>query len=307
MELRQLGYFVAVAEERNFTRAAERLLVAQPAVSRQVRLLERELGAQLFERTPRDVLLTDAGEALLPRARDALAAVDSGRAEVAAAAGVLRGALTIGCLFGAPRLEVPALLSSFHRRYPSIAVTVQQDLSERLLDCVRGGECDAVFVSLVPGPIPPGLAGETVDRERALLIVPTEHELAARDAVRMADLRGEPFIALGPGTWQRTMLEEACRAGGFAPDVVLSMQNIDALADCAAEGLGVTFIPETIVPEARGVRAIPVADPRLERRIRMVWRAEDRPAPSVQAFLDLARDHFDRAATAPRTPWASRR
>jgi DNA-binding transcriptional LysR family regulator len=303
LELRQLGYFVAVAEERNFTRAAERLLVAQPAVSRQVRLLERELGAQLFERTPRDVILTDAGSALLPRARDALAAVDSGRAEVAAAAGVLRGALTIGCLFGAPRLEVPGLLSSFHRRYPTIEVAVRQDLSERLLESVRSGECDAAFVSLVPGPVPPGLAGETVDRERAFLIVPTDHELADRDAVTMGELRGEPFIALAPGTGQRTMIEEACRAAGFTPDIVLSVQNIATLADLAAEGLGITFVPETLLPSADGVHAIPVADPGLERRVRMVWRAEDRPAPSVEAFLDLARAHFDRSATAPRTPW----
>jgi DNA-binding transcriptional LysR family regulator len=307
VELRQLGYFVAVAEERNFTRAAERLLVAQPAVSRQVRLLERELGAQLFERTPRDVLLTDAGEALLPRARDALAAVDSGRAEVAAAAGVLRGALTIGCLFGAPRLEIAALLSSFHRDYPSIEVALTQDLSERLLDCVRSGECDAAFVSLAPGPVPPGLTSETVDRERAMLIVPSDHELATRDHITMAELSGEPFIALAPGTGHRTMIETACREAGFAPDIVLSVQNVITLADLAAEGLGVTFVPETIVPTSDGVCAIPVADPLLQRTVRMVWRAEDHPGPTVQAFLDLAREHFDRVDTSPREPWTARR
>ena len=306
-ELGDLVVFLMVAEERNFTRAAERLLVAQPAVSRQVRLLERELGAQLFERTPRDVLLTDAGEALLPRARDALAAVDNGRAEVAAATGVLRGALTVGCLFGAPRLEVPALLSRFHRRYPTIEVAVRQDLSERLLDSVRNGDCDAAFVSLVPGPIPPGLAGETVDRERAMLIVPSDHELAGRDGVTVADLRGEPFIALAPGTGQRTMIDEACRAAGFTPEIVLSMQNIAALAEVAATGLGITFVPETIVPSANGVRALSLPDHRLERRIRMVWRAEDPPGPAVHAFLDLARDHFDGAATAPREPWNGKR
>ena len=103
------------------------------------------------------------------------------------------------------------------------------------------------------------------------------------------------------------MIETACREAGFAPEIVLSVQNVVMLADLAAEGLGVTFVPETIVPSSNGVRAIPVADPLLERRVRMVWRAEGRPAPSVQAFLDLARHHLDNAGTASREPWTSGR
>jgi DNA-binding transcriptional LysR family regulator len=125
--------------------------------------------------------------------------------------------------------------------------------------------------------------------------------------VTIADLRDEPFIALAPGTGQRTMIEEACRAAGFTPEIVLSLQNVGTLAELAAEGVGVTFVPETIVPSANGVRAVPLPDHRLVRQIRMVWRAENPPAPAVHAFLDLAREHFDGAATAPREPWTGAR
>src|SRR6478672_1329038 len=133
LELRQLTYFVAVAEEGSFTRASERLYIAQPAVSRQVGHLERELGARLFARRPDGVRLTRAGEALLPRARRMLATADECRDTVAAVAGLMRGRLIVGSLFAAPRLGLPQLLAAYHDRHPDVDIVFREEATERLL------------------------------------------------------------------------------------------------------------------------------------------------------------------------------
>jgi len=301
LELRQLTYFVAVAEEGSFTRASERLYIAQPAVSRQVGHLERELGARLFARRPDGVRLTRAGEALLPRARRMLATADECRDTVAAVAGLLRGRLIVGSLFAAPRLGLPRLLAAYHDRHPDVDIVFREEATERLLQEVRGGAGDVAFVAPACEDWPSGLDAELVDRERALLLVRDDHALARRPAVELGDLRAERFIALAPGSGHRTMLETACRGAGFEPDVVCEAGNTMMLIDMTGAGLGVTFVPESIVPAAGRLRAIPVDDPPLERRISMVWRSAEPPAPAVAAFLATAREHFGplRAARPP--------
>ena len=292
MELRQLTYFVAVAEEGSFTRASERLYIAQPAVSRQVGHLERELGARLFARMPDGVRLTRAGEALLPRARRMLATVDECRDQVAAAAGLMRGRLTVGSLFAAPRLGLPRLLAAYHRPHPDVDIVCLEETTERLMHDVHDGACDVAFVAPAHEDWPSGVAAELVDRERAVLLVRADHELARRPAVRLADLRGERFIALGPGSGHRTMIEAACHAAGFEPLIVCETGNTSMLIDMTDAGLGLTFVPESVVPSTGRFRAIRFPDPALERRISMVWRDREPPAAPVAAFLATAREHF---------------
>ncbi len=303
MELRQLTYFVAVAEEGSFTRASERLYIAQPAVSRQVGHLERELGARLFARRPDGVRLTRAGEALLPRARRMLATADECRDQVAAAAGLMRGRLVVGSLFAAPRLGLPRLLAAFHARHAEVDIVCREDTSERLIDDVGQGAADVAFVAPVHEDWPGGIGAELVERERALLLVRGDHPLARQASVCLADLRDERFVALAPGTGHRTMIEAAGRASGFAPLVACEAGNTTMLTDMVGAGLGLTFVPESIVPATDRFRAIPVDGPALERRISMVWRDREPPAPPVAAFLATAREHVGpRRAERPVAP-----
>src|SRR3954469_3132297 len=146
MELQQKRYVIAVAETRNFTRAAEQCLVVQSALSHQIARLERELGAKLFDRTSRRVRLTPAGEAFLPAARQALDAAERPRAEVAAAAGEIRGRLAIGAISTVAAVDLPTVLKQFHVRYRHVRISLRSGPSEDLIERVRHGTLDAAFL-----------------------------------------------------------------------------------------------------------------------------------------------------------------
>src|ERR671925_1887270 len=161
MDLRQLSYFVAVAEEEQFTRAAERVSVAQPAVSAQIRRLERELGEALFHRDQRSVRLTDAGKGLLPHARAALAAAERGRDTIASLRGLLHGRLRIG-VAGPVDHRLAESLGDFHRAHPAIEMGLTNEHNEPLLSAVANGEMDAAIVGMGAQPLPPGVRSRVV-------------------------------------------------------------------------------------------------------------------------------------------------
>jgi DNA-binding transcriptional LysR family regulator len=292
LELRQFECFVAVAEERHFTRAAERLHVAQPAVSRQIQLLETQVGTRLFERRRGGVALTGAGEALLPRARDVLAAVDAARSEAAAITGLLRGRLSMGTIQGTPRARLPALLATYRNAHPMIELSLREDVSEALIDCVRDGSLDVAFVGLVPSRGDDGLEARPIDSEPVSLVVAARHPLAARRRVTIDALRDEPLIAFRRGSGQRALVDGACRRAGFEPRVVFESDDLSMLADLAREGLGVALLPESVVPPRDGLAVLRISRPRLIRPLKLVWRRVPPPPPAVTAFLEVAEGHF---------------
>jgi DNA-binding transcriptional LysR family regulator len=193
MELRQLIYFEAVARCGGFTPAADRLRIAQPAVSAQIRNLERELGTKLFERTTRRVTLTHAGELLLTRVRAVLAELDRARADLDQLDAVLRGQLRIGVTPVLGSLDLPAALAGFHRRYPELAVTVRTGLIAELLHVLDAGEVDIVL-----GPIHDDLADRYSARrlvdETLVLITPPDQVSTMANADTLAAHRDEPFV-----------------------------------------------------------------------------------------------------------------
>src|SRR5215468_6552985 len=150
MELRQLAYFVAVVDEAHFTRAAERLRIAQPAISQQIRRLEAEVGERLLHRDRRTVTLTPAGEALLPHARAALAQVEHGQQAVAALRGLVTGHLRVGFVMPLPDRRVIRAIGAFGRRYPGIELTLIEDETDALLERLAAGELQAAFIGLGP-------------------------------------------------------------------------------------------------------------------------------------------------------------
>jgi DNA-binding transcriptional LysR family regulator len=289
MELRQLTYFVAVAEEGQFTRAAARVNVAQPAISAQIRRLERELGETLFVRDPRTAGLTAAGAALLPHARAALAAAERGRDTIASLRGLLHGRLRVG-VSGPGDRRLATALGAFHRAHPAIEIAVVEGRNDPLVEALAAGELDAALIGLRDRLLPPRLSARVVATEPLVVAVACDHPLARRGRVTLARLRDEPIATLARGTGLRAVLEGACRAAGFEPRIVAEASELGALAALAGAGLGVAPMPRSGAAGA-DVVVLELTRPRLSRRTALAWNAE-RATPAARAFLELAREHL---------------
>src|SRR4051812_5855269 len=241
MELRQLAYVVAVADEGSFTRAAAREHVAQPGVSAQVRRLERELGQPLFARGPGPVTLTAAGEAVLPLARVALAAAAGVRVAADEIAGIVRGRVAVGVVPSVTARLADAL-AAFHADHPGVEITLVEDTSDALLDSVRAGRLDVALAG-VAGAAPRGLRTATVTDEALVAAVAPGHPLAGRAAITLRRLADEPLIALPRGTGGRTALDRGFAAAGLHPRIALEAGDPRVLMDLARRGLGVAIVP----------------------------------------------------------------
>jgi len=297
MELRQLRYVVAVAEEGNFTRAAARAHVAQPAISQQIAQVERELGAPLFERSSRGVALTAAGAAFLPHARAALAAATAGSDAVRTLRGELAGDLAVGTI-PSPSDWLVRRLGAFGRRHPAVRVTLRAGDPEMLADSVAAGSLDAAAVGVMAGRLPAGpagkrlpagLASQTIASEPLVVAVPPDHPLAGAAAVSLSDLQDDSLVTLTPGTGLRTVLESACAEAGFEPRIAIDANDLGVLADLVAHGLGVALMPTTTARQAGArVAVLRLQRPRLERRTDLVWRRQSQSLPA-RAFLAMVR------------------
>ena len=290
MDLRQLRSLVALAEERHFTRAAERMHVAQPALSQQIRRLEDELGLPLVDRTTRRVALTEAGELLVERARRALHEVDAARAELAELAGVRGGRVVIGAMQSLGPFDLSILLAAFHARYPEVELTVQEEVSDALLGMLRGDAVDVAFLSLTAGATHDERARQTLLSEPLVLLVGAEHPLARRRRVRLAELADERFIMFREGAGLRHIVIAAARAEGFEPHVAFETNEMERARAMVARGLGVAVVPEHDARRsAEPVTVVELHRPALSRDVTLAWRRERRLAPAAAAFLALAR------------------
>ncbi|MFI1184168.1 LysR family transcriptional regulator [Streptomyces sp. NPDC020799] len=288
MELRQLAYFVAVAEERNFTRAAEKAHVAQPGVSAQIRKLERELGQELLDRSGREVRLTEAGEAVLPYARAALAAVEGARLAVDELTGLVRGRVAVGTVTS-HNVDLPGLLAGFHDDHPAVEITLTEANSDRLMDDLRAGLLDAAVIS-IGSTTPAGLDIRIVDDQPIVAAVAHDHELAVHRTVSVDTLRGRDLISLPRGTGLRTRLDDACAAAGFTPRIAFEASDPGVLAQLAARGLGAAILPGAFA-EARSdeLRSITIDRPALRGRLAFAWRADGPAGPAGRALVARAR------------------
>jgi DNA-binding transcriptional LysR family regulator len=295
MELRQLAYFVAVAEERNFTRAAERIPIAQPAISQQIRRLESELGERLFVRDRRGVSLTPAGQALLPNARATLAAVEGGREAVAALSGLLTGRLVLGLVHPLPDRRVPRLLGAFHRAHPAIELTLIEDQTDALLAGVEAGELHAALIGLGRyDRAPTNAQSLLVAREPVVVAVHPRHQLAGRDSIPLRALRDEPMVTLTRASKLRSILEAACQGVGFVPRIAAETSDLGVVVELAAEQLGVAVLPSSALDGTTGLVQLRLSHPKLDRRIVLAWQSAISP-PAARAFLALAHEHLSPA------------
>ncbi|WP_145235541.1 LysR family transcriptional regulator [Prescottella equi] len=277
MELRQLEYFVAVAEEANFTRAAARVHVSQSGISAQIRQLENDLGAPLFDRSTRVAALTVAGEAALAHARAALAAARAVRDAVDDVNQLVRGRLEVGMVTACTVTPLFDALSSFHRAHPGIDVSLREDNSDRLVDDVRVGAVDLALVG-VAGAEPAGLHSFTVVRERLVAAVPGNHPLAQLSSATLADVCAHPLVTLPPGTGIRTVLDRGCADLNCRASIALQASAPDAVADLATRGLGVAILSESMATSYPDLTSRVIADVDVEAVLALVWRPEISPA-----------------------------
>lgn len=288
MELHHLRYFVSVARHRNFTRAAEENLVAQPSLSQQIRRLEEELGAPLFDRSQSPVALTDAGEALLPHAEAVLQQVAAAQAAVEERLGLRSGRLVLGSLPMTGSRLLPRAITAFRKRYPGVQVSLREESTQRLTELALAGETDLTLTTLPVGS--PDLAVQPILTEEILLALPPAHPLAQQARLPLEAVAGEPFLLMKPGYGFRDLCLAACRAAGFEPDIAFESAQIETLQAMVAAGLGVTLVPQMAAD--RSLRPAPVfrplQGPPLTRTLALAWRRA-RPLPrSATAFLALA-------------------
>ncbi|MFC9506294.1 LysR family transcriptional regulator [Streptomyces sp. NPDC057002] len=278
MELRQLEYFVAVAEEQNFTRAAERVHISQSGVSAQIRQLERELGAELFDRSGRTATLTAAGRAALDHARATLAAAGAVGQAVDEVTDLIRGRLVVGMVIGCTLTPLFDALSAFHRAHPGVEISLLEDNSDRLVEAVRAGTVDLALVGTATAA-PEGLEALTLISERLVVAVPAGHPLARQRRVVLRDLVAHPIICMPPGTGLRTLFDRACTTQDLHPTIALQASAADAIADLATRGLGVAVLSESMATShGDRIAARPIEDVTAPALLALVWKGSHGPA-----------------------------
>ncbi|MEV4800280.1 LysR substrate-binding domain-containing protein [Nonomuraea sp. NPDC049421] len=292
MDQRRLEYFIAVAEEMNFTRAAQRLLVTQSTLSAGLKSLEGELRVELVTRSTRSVQLTEAGAAFLPEARAALEALDRARAAVEPVSSGLRGSLTVGMLTSMTIVDVPALAGDFHRRHPGVRLRLA--MSRRgtagLAEQIKDSRMDVAFVGRHLRD--EHLHVTPIKKYDLRLLVPEDHPLAGRSAVGLADVAGEPFIDMPLGFGQREAVDEAFARAELSRQVTVEVSDVTTIPEYVAHGLGVALLPEAF-PAGPGVRALPL-ETELSWTLSVIRSARRKPTRALYAFMDLLPQHIHR-------------
>jgi DNA-binding transcriptional LysR family regulator len=284
VELRHLRYFLAVAEELHFGRAAEHLHIVQPALSKQIAALEKELGVRLLERTKRRVELTDAGRAFLEDARNVLAQADLAADRARSAGRGERGVLVVGFIPPALNSVLPLALNRYREEHPDVRLVARELTNRAAVDGVLAGR---IHISFVRVPFDDhGLCGEPVYEEPVVVAFPSDHPLAALDAVPLSKLCDEAFVMIPRA--QEPELHDyyiaLCQEAGFSPHIVHEVSTTLVGVGLVASGVGISFVPlSTRVMARTGVVYRPLLDPTPRFRLAAVWRREADPV--LKSFL----------------------
>lgn len=288
MELRHLRYFVAVAEELNFTRAAERLYIAQPPLSTQIRALEQELEVQLFERDKRRVFLTQAGRHFLDRAREILAAVEAAQGETRSAASGSIGRLAMGYTASSMlSVRLPSAIRAFRQAHPQVILTLHEMTSVDQLDAVNARTLDLGILRRPNVVIPMGVVVEEWYQAPLVAAMPAGHPLARR-ALRIKDLRDQPLILYprhsGIGLYWR--VQELCAEAGFRPNMVQEARDAATIVGLVAAGVGIALVPsDTACIQLQGVVYQRLLDKGATSALFIAWHAENDSA-YVQRMIE---------------------
>lgn len=294
MELRHLRYFVTVAEELHFGRAAERLGIAQPPLSQQIKALEQELQVRLLLRTKRRVRLTSAGEIFLNESKEVLAKAEQAvRAAQRAARGEI-GELAVGFVSSAVYGKVMWIFNKMRERYPDVSLTLQDLSSEEQVTAMKAYRLDVGFVR-PPVPTAKSLEMRVIWREPLVVVLPRGHRLAKRKVVALGELAEEPFLQVpsyyAPGFHEQLMRH--CHAAGFSPKTIQEARSAPTIVNLVAGGMGISILPASLQSLQReGVVYRPIAPPAPTTDLAVMWRPED-DSPCLRSFLDIVRQVAD--------------
>ncbi|MFN0225074.1 MULTISPECIES: LysR substrate-binding domain-containing protein [Paenibacillus] len=286
MDLRHLTYFVAVAEEGSFTQAARRLHITQPSLSKMVRLLEEDLGAQLIDRSAKQIQLTDAGLRILQSAKGILQSVESMASELEEVVSLKKGTLRLGIPPMIGGYFLPSIIESFLTEYGQIRLQVMEQGGKSLEQDVLQGELDFSMV-ILPVKDEDKFHILPCINQDLYLVVHAQHRLAARDAVRLRDLEQEGFILFREDFTLHHLIKEQCRTAGFEPRVVFESSQWDFMTEMVAAKYGITLLPEGVCRglDPRRFASIPVVHPSIPWQLSMIWRKDKYISFAAQEWI----------------------
>ncbi|MGG1877003.1 MULTISPECIES: LysR family transcriptional regulator [Paenibacillus] len=301
MELRQLQYTLQIAADKNFSRAAEKLHIAQPSLSQQLSKLEKELGVRLFQRNTSTVELTHAGASFVEHAQKIMDAVEQLKQEMSDISQLRKGKVVVGSMPITGSHLLPRVLPAFKQSYPDIEITLLEDSSMNLEKLTASGKAD---LSLLALPLSePSLSWVPIGEEMIDLAVPPQHPLAERAAadpvrpITIDEIRNEAFVVLKKGQGFRKLTFDICRDAGFEPNVVFESNNIETLQSLVATGMGITLVPRFI---ARAKRSefipvyLPLAEPSPSRTLVVAYRNGRYLSKAAEAFIDTFKQVLDK-------------
>ncbi len=292
MEIHQLRYFVAVAEEGSFSHAAEREHVSQPSLSQQILKLEAELNQQLFDRLPRSVVLTEAGTHLLHYARQILSGIADARQAMAELEHEVAGRLSVGAIPSIAVYVLPRLIRHFQQRYPKVTFELFEDTTDKLAQRLEDGTLDVALATA--GYEAPALAHYPLGKEPLLLLVPEKHRLARKKAIKWNELASEKFLLLHEVHSLSNQVRQLLAANALRPEVVLQGAQLVTIARMVAAGLGVTVIPDMMTETEfiNGCVAVPFAKPAPMRELTLLRNPLRFESKAAAAFREEASAAF---------------
>jgi DNA-binding transcriptional LysR family regulator len=296
VELRYLLYFATVAEQQSFTRAAEKLRIAQPAISQQIRTLEEELEVKLLVRTKRSVRLTAAGQVFLREAKDILNRVERARTDARRAAQGATGTLSIGCFGWTASLFLPELIQAYRIRYPAVRITLDEQLPREQLDALEAGRIDVGFTRSLPKTKATRFLQERVYGDRVVAALPHRHALVGSREISLEQLADEDWVFLSRYSSPEVVDEFTllCTNAGFSPRIINEAARIQTVFTMIAAGIGVSLTPSYIRRfNPPGVTFVPI-HPEPPPIDLVVARPVGQPSPTVAGFLDMLRQQLPR-------------
>lgn len=284
MEIHQLRYFVAVADERSFSRAAAKVRVAQPSLSQQIRKLEAEVGQPLFDRLPRAVVLTEAGRCFIDYARQILASIGDARRCVDELKDEVAGKLAVGAIPTIAPYVLPELVVTFQNHYPDVTLEIVEDVTEGITRRIDAGELDVAIASTCrPSPT---LGREAVGSEPLLALVPEGHPLAEKTLIEFDDLKSQRFLLLHEMHCLSQQVNHLLESRGLRPQIALAGSQLSTIANMVAASIGISIVPQMMVKHhaTPGCVSLPFAPPVPERELNLLSNPLRFQSKAAEAF-----------------------
>src|SRR2546427_13191692 len=288
MEIHQLRYLVAVAEEGSFSRAAAKVRVAQPSLSQQIRKLEAEVGQPLFDRLPRSVVLTEAGRCLIDYARQILSSIDDARRCVGDLKGEIGGKLAVGAIPTIAPYVLPDLVGKFQKHYPEVTLEITEDGTDGITRRVEAGELDVALASTCQQS--PTLRRESLGNEPLLALVPEGHPLAKKTLVELDDLKSQRFLLLHEMHCLSQQVHHLLESRRLRPEIALAGSQLSTIANMVAAEIGVSLAPQMMVNHQAtpGCVSLPFAPPVPERELNLLYNPLRFQSKAAAAFRQEA-------------------